>query len=404
MTEKIKNILIGLFVLSAAMIIITMILFFEPKIGDGEKTFHVRFANIAGIVVGTRVAFAGKPVGEVTHIKEIYNAREYPDQSGRVFFYELTLRTDSGVKIYNTDEIAIRSVGFMGEKSVAILPKGGLGSTLITDEVIYANAQDPIEHTFNQATQMVSRIEKTALNISSWFDQNQVLLSDAIQNINQAASSMHDIFLASENKKIIPLLYESATLVNDNLRCLRTSLVDDQLLCKVASLTECLEKTAHLLSVDGIPALRNVSQIAENLSSGTGTVGRLIARDDLYLNMNALFSKADTLMNDINHYGILFQYDKKWKKNRTKKANLLKSLDSPKEFRAYFADEVDAITVSLARLSELLERLEDLDAKDTITENESFRKQFAVLLRNAQSLTESIKLYNENLCSNTLNN
>ena len=85
MTEKVKNILIGLFVTAAVTIVVAMILFLEPKVGDGKKTIRVRFANISGIVVGTRVAFAGKPVGEVIHIREVPDAREHPDEFGRVF-------------------------------------------------------------------------------------------------------------------------------------------------------------------------------------------------------------------------------------------------------------------------------------------------------------------------------
>jgi phospholipid/cholesterol/gamma-HCH transport system substrate-binding protein len=102
-------------------------------------------------------------------------------------------------------------------------------------------------------------------------------------------------------------------------------------------------------------------------------------------------------MNDINPYGILFQYDKTWQRNRTKKANLLKALETPKEFRSYFDGEVDAITTSLGRLSELMERADGADEKTKIAENENFKRQFAALLRSAQSLTDLIKLYNENL-------
>jgi phospholipid/cholesterol/gamma-HCH transport system substrate-binding protein len=68
MTDKMKNILIGLFVSAAVTLTIAMILFLDPKIGDGKKTLEVRFSNISGITIGTRVTFAGKPVGEVESI------------------------------------------------------------------------------------------------------------------------------------------------------------------------------------------------------------------------------------------------------------------------------------------------------------------------------------------------
>jgi len=399
MTEKMKNILIGLFVAAAVTIVVAMILFLEPKVGDGKKTLRVRFTNIAGIAVGTRVAFAGKPVGEVIHIKEIPDARDRPDELGRVFFYELTLKTDSSVEIYDTDEIAVRSLGLMGEKSVAILPKAGKSAALITDEIIYANSTDPLENTFTQISKVANRIEKTVASIDSWFQENSRPLSTSIETFNQAVSNINETFAALEEKQIIPVLRESADLLNDNLRYLRSGLIDDQILQKIAYLAEHLDEAARSFNLDGAAALRNLNQVTRDIASGKGTVGRLFAREDFYLHLNSLMSKAETLMNDINHYGILFQYDKSWQRSRTKKANFLKALETPKEFRTYFDGEIDAITASLGRLSELLDRAENADEKTKIAESENFKKQFAALLRSAESLTDSIKLYNEGLAS-----
>ena len=397
MTDKMKNILIGLFVTGAVTIIVAMILFLEPKVGDGKKTLRVRFANIAGIMVGTRVAFAGKPVGEVVHIREIKDARDHPDESGRVFFYELILKTDSSVEIYDTDEIAVRSIGLMGEKSVAILPKAGKSATLITDEIIFANSIDPLENTFNQMTKVANRIEGAVGHIDTWFLENSGPLSKTIETVNKAVARVDTTLTALEDKQIIPVLRESADLLNDNLRYVRSSFVDDQLLQKIAFLAEHLDEAARSFNLDGSAALRNLNQVTRDLASGKGTIGRLLARDDFYLHLNSLISKAETMMNDVNHYGVLFQYDKSWQRSRTKKANLLKSLETPKEFRTYFDGEIDAITTSLGRLTELLERADNADEKTKIAENENFKKQFAALLRSAQSLTDTIKLYNEGL-------
>jgi phospholipid/cholesterol/gamma-HCH transport system substrate-binding protein len=397
MTDKMKNILIGLFVTTAVTIIVAMILFLEPKVGDGKKMLRVRFGNISGIVVGTRVAFAGKPVGEVTHIREISDARDHPDEFGRVYFYELTLKTDSSVEIYDSDEIAVRSMGLMGEKSVAILPKASKSASLITDEIIYANSIDPLENTFNQMTKVCNRIEGTVAHVDSWFQENREPLSTSVGIFNKAVSNINETLATLEEKELIPALRDSADLLNDNLRYFRSGLVDDQILQKITYLAEHLDEAARAFNLDGAAALRNLNEVVQSIATGKGTVGRLFAREDFYLHLNSLMSKAETLMNDINHYGILFQYDKTWQRSRTKKANLLKALETPKEFRTYFDGEVDAITTSLGRLSELLDRADNGDEKTKIAENENFKKQFAALLRSAQSLTDTIKLYNEGL-------
>ncbi|MBS0625245.1 MAG: MCE family protein [Verrucomicrobia bacterium] len=404
MTDQLKNILIGLFVVAAITIVVAMILFLKPTVGDGKKTLHARFANIAGINVGTRVSFAGKPVGEVISIEEVYNAREVPtDETGRVYFYQLTLKVDSSVDIYNTDEVAIRTTGLMGEKSIAILPKAppkGKIPKLIDSEIIYANSVDPLENTFNQMSKVATKIQTAVDNLDQWFEENRDPLTHAISSLDSTLKSVDKILTSADEQKLIPSLRESSDLLSQNLRLIRTSLDEDQMLHKAADLMANLNKAAESFNVDGAQTLKNLNLISRDIATGTGTLGRLINSDDFYLRVNSLLGKGETLMNDINHYGVLFQYDKKWQRSRTKRANLLKSLDSPKEFHNYFEGEVDTITTSLGRLTELLERAQESTERTKILQSEAFRRDFASLLRQVQSLTDSIKLYNEELVAN----
>ncbi len=394
-----KNILIGLFVAAAVTLVIATILFLDPQIGDGKKILSVRFANISGITMGTRVTFAGKPVGEVIAIQEIRNAREAPsDDTGRVYFYQLTLKIDSSVDVYNYDEIAIRTTGLMGEKSIAILPKlapHGKTAFLITDQIVTANSIDPLENTFNQISKVSNRMEMSLNHVDHWFLGNQESLTQSIQSLNSFLSK-GDALLSSINQTgLVPSLKESTNLLNDNLNLVKSGLEDDQLLYKISSLATSLSSAADAFNTDGALALRNINQITRDLSHGTGTVGRLITGDDFYLRLSSLLGKGETLMNDINHYGLLFQYDKQWQRSRTKRANTLKALDTPREFRSYFEGEVDSITTSLGRLTELLDYAGN--ERQKIVENDHFKQQFSALMRSVQSLSDALKLYNEGL-------
>ncbi|MDE3055979.1 MAG: MCE family protein [Verrucomicrobiota bacterium] len=327
MTDRIKNILIGLFVLAAFAIGAGMLFFLKPQIGDGKKILRVRFANISGIAVGTRVTFAGKPVGEVIHIREITDARDHPDASGKIYFYELILKTDSSVEVYANDEISLRSTGLMGERSVAILPKAVAGDRRVSDEVIYASTPDSLENSFQQVAKVASRLDGMIGRVDSWFQENSAPLSSSIHHVDELLSQMEGL--------------------------------------------------------------------ARSVSQGEGNLGKLFETEDLYLHLNSLLSKAETMMNDINHYGILFQYNKGWQRTRTRKANLITALQTPEEFRAYFLEEVDGITASLGRLSLLLERVKG-EGKEEMSEG-AFKEEMASLLRNVQSLADSLKLYNESL-------
>jgi len=403
MTEKVKNILIGLFVTGALLIMISLVLFLKPTVGDGKKTLSVRFTNITGINIGTRVTFAGKAVGEVTHIVELPDARKDPDSLGRIFLYQLTLKLDSSVDVYSHDDIAIKTTGLMGEKSIAIIPKASLDSNpayLITDQVVYANSTDPLENTFNQVTKVANRLESTIGHVDQWFNQNEKNLSLAIRSFDGAMSQVDSLLEVTNGEKLIPALRESVGLLTQNMEFIKASLEDDELLHKIASVAENLNQTVSFFNSDGAQTLRNLNQISGDIASGSGTLGRLIVGDDFYLRLASLMNKGETLMNDINHYGILFQYSKQWQKNRTRKANLLKSLDTPAEFRNYFEGEIDSMTTSLGRLTELMENAGD-PARSHIYQSEAFKTNFASLMRQVQGLTDSVKLYNEGLIADS---
>ena len=104
MHKSIKNMLIGLFVFAGIFLIVGIILFIKPSIGDGKQILNVRFNNIGGIQVGTRVTLAGKPIGEVEEIHQIPNARQNAvDHFGQVYPFVLMLKIDSATRIYSTD-------------------------------------------------------------------------------------------------------------------------------------------------------------------------------------------------------------------------------------------------------------------------------------------------------------
>ncbi len=399
MTDRIKNILIGLFVVGAIAIMVSLVLFLKPTVGDGKKILNVRFSNITGIGIGTRVTFAGKPIGEVIHIRELPKARDEADDHGRIYLYQLTLKVDSSVDVYSNDEIAIKTTGLMGEKSIAILPKASTKakpSYLITDQIVYANSTDALEHTFNQVAHTANQLEAAINRLDTWFASNQDFITNALHSFDGAMGQIEGLLAMIDKEKLVPAVRQSVDLLSDNMQSIKASLQDDGLLHKFASLADSLDQAATTFNTDGAQTLSNLNQISRDIASGSGTMGRLIIGDDFYLRVASLMNKGETLMNDINHYGLLFQYNKQWQKTRTRRANFLKALDTPNEFRNYFEGEVDAMTTSLGRLTELMERA-GTEERSRIVQSEAFKSSFANLMRQVQGLTDSLRLYNEGL-------
>ena len=145
--------------------------------------------------------------------------------------------------------------------------------------------------------------------------------------------------------------------------------------------------------------MANLNQITHDIATGSGTLGRILNNEDFYLRLNSLMSKSEMLMNDINHYGLLFQYNKQWQKCRTKKANIANALESPKEFKEFFEHEIDEISASLGRVAEVLDRADQDKEREIIMQNSAFQRDFVVLLRQVKALNDAIRLFNQDLVS-----
>lgn len=399
MTERWKNILIGTFVAAAFAIGVLLVFFLKPTIGDGKKTIQVRFANISGINTGTRVTYAGKPVGEVVKIAQVPDARsDALDKEGRVYSYQLTLRYDSRFNVFDSDEIAIRTTGLMGEKSIAILPKVSTEtSPLDNDAIVYANSIDPLDNTIARIGKVAAKAEETIEHFDVWFKENAPMISHAAASVGGAAQSFDGFLSQVHDTSLVPATRASLDLLADNLKLVRTAITEDDLLTRFSSLLTNLSETSNLINTTGASALQNVDKITYNLATGAGTIGRFLKNDDFYLRLNSLMSKSETLMNDVNHFGLLFQYNKTWQRSRTKRASILKSLDTPEEFKTYFEGEIDSINTALGRIGDMMNRANQDEEKAKVVQSEPFRRDFAQLLRQVEGLSDSLKLYNQDL-------
>jgi phospholipid/cholesterol/gamma-HCH transport system substrate-binding protein len=394
MGEQTKNMLIGIFVVAACFLIVSLIMFLKPSVGDGKQTLYVRFSNINKINVGTRVMFAGKPVGEVVAIDEIYDARKAPatDMLGRIYFYQLVLKIDSSVKVYDTDEISIQTSGLLGEKSIAIIPKAppkGITPKLVTNQPIYAESVDPIENAMNELSDLSNNLQVTIKEVNRWLQKNGDDLGNAVRSfgsamdeVKTAAKSANDLQLVSGIKTGVDHFSSTMCDIQDAVREMKNGKV----FTNASVVMRNLKNATHSFDL-----------IGRDIASGRGTLGKLIKGDDLYLRFTAVMSKANTLMNDINHYGLLFHLNKSWQRQRAQRLTVLNSLDSPQSFKNYFENEVDDINTAMSRLSMLIDRAELSPEKEVILNDDKFKQDFAELLRQADALSDNLRLYNQQL-------
>jgi phospholipid/cholesterol/gamma-HCH transport system substrate-binding protein len=105
-------------------------------------------------------------------------------------------------------------------------------------------------------------------------------------------------------------------------------------------------------------------------------------------------SKLETVLDDINHYGLMFQSDKGWQRLRARRMNLLQKLCSPQEFRNYFNDEINQISTSLSRVYTVLNEIENDPCTCDVMQDKEFTKVFSDLMRRVSMLEEEVRMYN----------
>ncbi len=374
--DQFKNLMIGLFVTVAAFIIIFILMFLHPNVGDEGKLLYVRFTDIDKVTPGTRVAYAGKPVGEVVDIKEVEFGRSgRTDESGRVYLYELKLRVDSAVNVYNTDEISLHTSGLLGEKNVEITPyapKPNEKLKIIDKEVLYAKETGSVEDTFKQLKEVAGRFD-TALD----------LIIDILEQVNNQ-NIVEKIARTIENVESITgalNMPEDLTNIVANVHALSQRALHSW---------DTVDSTLANFDAMGISA----RDIADKIAHGNGTIGKLVTNDDLYLRTNSILSKLETTFDDINHYGLFFSSDKGWQRLRARRLNLLQKLRTPQEFRNYFNDEVDQISTSISRVYMVLDKLSCDPYCENMMQNNEFTKVFAELMRRVTMLEEEVRMYN----------
>ena len=408
MQEQARNVIIGVFVLAAICLVVWLILFLHPTVGDGEQILRVRFANIEKISLGSRVTYAGRPVGKVVAINQIYDARAEADTpDDRIYPYELALAIDSHVKVYDSDEISLRTSGLFGERTVAIIPRratpGETAHVVKKGSVIYAENGTGMEEVFNQIADAGNTIENAFEQISEVIEENRQGLHEAIQVAKTALSTINTTFTDINESDLVDSFDSAASNLSQamedldvTLKALDEGQFGNNLSKLVDSLAQGFDNPEAIKRiVSNFDVMTgNFKEISSDLQQGKGTLGQLLKGDALYLRILSLMNKGNTLLSNVNQYGILFNLNRKWQRQQAYRDSQARALRNPVNFRACLDQEIAQINQSLDKVSTLLDT-----APCAPLEDPCFTREFAELLRQVQCLKQELELYNEDLCT-----
>lgn len=400
-----KNILIGVFVLLAFAIIIFILLFLHPSVGDNEKVLHVLFTDIDKINIGTRVTYAGLPVGEVVKIREVPEARTgRVNHQGEIYVYELTLRVDSTVQVFNSDTLYVRTSGLLGERNIEIdphPPKEGEKLQEIEDELIYAQPTPTIEATLKKFGTLSDKFGHLLDSFSDTIEDFKD--KKILDKVAKISDHMLDITSSLNQPDKWKAIIDNAWNVSEQMK--ETWPKVEASVQNIHSLTEKAQNSwtkvdrtvdeFYTASVNAHAFTADIQKIMAHAQQGKGTFGRLFMNDELYLRLKSIFHKGETTMGDVNQYGVLFHLNKRWQRANARRMNLLKRLSNPQLFADHFNREVDQLSDSLSQVSMVLD--ETSDYPQEMMNNPEYTQKYSELIRKVEEIEETLKMYNEQI-------
>ncbi len=379
---KVKSMIIGGFTVCGIAVAVWSIFFFKPSVGDNKNQLTIRFANVESIDIGTRISYAGRPVGEVIEINQVLNAREEnSDEYGRPFSYEVIAAVDSSVKVYSTDLIEIHTSGLLGEKSIAIIPQKipeGQQPQNAIGGIIYAASADPLVGTLKNVSDAATEMARTMSKVSEVIEENQAVVNNSLNNLNSTIEEIHNLAYQANQLDVVGSFNRAAIDIS------KMANGANQMIEKVraSDLFEKVDSTASSLLY-----------ICQQIADGKGTLGKLINDPTLYLEAVGLIDRVSTLIYDLNHYGLLFHRNSRWKEAQRARNQDLDALDTPDAFKQAFQGEMQQINQSLDKVGDMIEKADAGD--EEIIDSKEFKQYFYQLLNEVNRLQNLIELYNQ---------
>lgn len=384
---QLRTMIIGAFTVFGIAILVWSIFFFTPSVGDNKNKMTINFSNIEGIDVGTRVTYAGKPIGEVTSIE--YIPREdntSVDTFGNPFSYAVQVKMDSKVHVLNTDLIVIRTSGLLGEKSIAIIPQEpqpGQKVQSVIGGTVYANSEDPLSSTLKTVQEASSEITKTMSNVSQILEENQELIHQAIQSLDDTLRGVSGMVQYAQKVDMIGNANQAIKNIS------KASANINQMLGQVKQM-QTLEKLDTFID--------NLAYITNNIANGEGTLGQLINNPELYLKTLSVIERVNQLASDLNNYGLLFHRNRLWKIAQKERLDQMESLNSPTAFSQAFESDMQAMEQTLEQVTQYIDQAKQ--GHQDVLKSKAFKSSYLDLMKQVYRLQNLVQLYNQKISDN----
>jgi phospholipid/cholesterol/gamma-HCH transport system substrate-binding protein len=294
---------VGVIVVAALSILYWGINFLKgSSLFEAGIDVYAIYEDTEGIMKSQNVTLNGFAIGKVS---DVYF---HPNHSGKIVV-KMKITTDYPITVNSIAEI--RSADLLGAKEIALLLENG--NVLIeTGDTLRSSTEVSISESINKevlpvklkAERLLASLDST-VNILSGFlgGEMQEEFRTSFDNVNRSISNLGTITdelsaYISENREALGSATQNIERLTSMLNENRDEL--DRVFNNLANISDTLARA------NAGEAMRSLSKtatrldaITSNIEAGEGTLGKLVANDSLYNEINHAILSLDKLLEDI---------------------------------------------------------------------------------------------------------
>ena len=285
MTSRGLEIRVGAIVIAGALIAVIGTMWFQKfQLADRRYEFFVRFIEVGGLTSGDPIQVNGVESGRVSAVELLSNG----------VVVEMGVR--DGIVIPRDSEIALKSIGMMGERFVWI-QLGDSSAVISPGDTVDGEYLMGLSEVMASAGTVLDEVQVTTKHlreIATTLSANG-RLQEGVEDFAVSTKNLRG--MTERNKRRLDraiVRFEHSATMLDSLINGRFSAVDSSLAAigRVGGKAE--------VTVDNLAEVsQDLREITAKLQSGEGSAGRLLNDDTFILRLESTVAELDSLVADI---------------------------------------------------------------------------------------------------------
>lgn len=302
------------------LIVISSIFFKIYSIPSSKRKIVINMPSVENIYNGTDVLYAGKQIGEVLSISS-----KNDNEQNQKYHYEIIAAINSDVNISSYDEIFSSMSNMLGDRVINIQPSPKK-DPIKDNHIFYAKIDDPIKNSISGINDLFSSVEESLETLNSFVKNGSDDALSTMHNINNISDNVNELLKNPESKNLINTIILIGNKLSSILKSIESSTNSNNtnIISSIYEIVENIKLFTDSIanndeSVDLLTILNKTIKNIERLTAENSSLSKLLDNDELYIKLNNILDKVDNILYDVNVYGIFFNSNRNWKKDRLPK-------------------------------------------------------------------------------------